>query len=224
MSSRPGFLNIATALRSPSEEYFGAATHGFGLAVSIVGGIVLVIAAASRGDVLCAVGCGSYAATLVGVYAASTLSHLYFPEGPNRLFRSLDQGFIYLLIVGTFTPFALTFLRTPFWLAFYGITLAIAIAGFLSKTVFAHQVEDSSPWLYVALGWAEGIAVVSLLKLIPTAALCWVVAGGLCYTIGVVFLVLDIRRYHFHAIWHVMVMAGSACHYVPILRFVADGP
>jgi len=221
MTSQPGFLNIATALRSPSEEYVGAATHGFGLAVSIVGGITLVIAAVSGGDLLCAVGCSFYAATLVAVYAASTLSHLYFPERPNRLFRSLDQGFIYLLIVGTFTPFALTYLRTPFWLCFYGVTLAIAFAGFLSKTVFAHRVEDSPPWLYVALGWAEGIAIIPLLKLIPTEGLCWIVAGGLCYTIGVVFLVLDIRRYHFHAIWHVMVLAGSTCHYVPILRCVA---
>lgn len=224
MSSQPGFLNIATSLRSPSVEYAGAATHGFGLAVSIVGGIVLVIAAVSGGDLLCAVGCGFYATALVGVYAASMLSHMYFPEGPNRLFRSLDQGFIYVLIVGTLTPFALTYLRTPFWLGFYALILVVASGGFLSKTVFAHRVEDASPWLYIVLGWGEAIAVIPLLELIPTEAVYWIVAGGLCYTIGVVFLVLDIRRYHFHAIWHVMVLAGSACHYVAILRFAADGP
>ena len=134
--------------------------------------------------------------------------------------KSLDQGFIYLLIVGTFTPFAFTYLRTPFWLCFYALVLAVAVGGFLSKTVFAHRVEDSAVWLYVVLGWGEAIAIIPLLKIIPTEGLCWIVAGGLWYTVGVVFLVLDIRRYHFHAIWHLMVMAGSACHYVAILRCV----
>ena len=224
MSGQFGALYTSAALRSPSEEYAGAATHGFGLAASIAGAITLVTVAVSSGDPVCVVGCSFYAATLVAVYAASTLSHVYLPERLNHLFRILDQGFIYLLIVGTFTPFVLTYLRTPFWLSFYAVVLAGAVGGFLSKTVFAYRVEDSAVWLYVALGWGEAIAFIPMLELVPTEGLCWIVAGGLCYTIGVVFLVLDIRRYHFHAIWHVMVIAGSACHYVAILRFVAWGP
>jgi hemolysin III len=223
MSSQSGTLYAASALRTPSEEFVGALSHGIGLVLSIAAGITLVTAAMAGGDLTCTVGCSFYAATLVALYAASTLSHLYLPDRLNRRFRSLDQGCIYLLIVGTFTPFALTFLRTPFWLGFYSLVLAVAVGGFLSKTAFAHRLDGSSIWLYVALGWGEGLAIKPLLGAIPSAALFWIVAGGLCYMIGTIFLMLDLRRYHFHAIWHLLVIAGSACHYVAILRFVAAG-
>ena len=163
MSSQPGVLYASSALRSPREELAGALTHGIGLLLSIVGGIALVTAAMAGGDLGRSVGCSFYSATLVAVYAASTLSHLYLPGRLNRLFRSLDQGFIYLLIVGTLTPFALTYLRTPFWLCFYALILAVAFGGLLSKIVFGHRVEDSATWLYLVLGWGEAITVVKSL-------------------------------------------------------------
>ena len=220
MSSQSVVLCPASALRTPREEFVSALTHGVGLLVGIVGGVMLVTAAVAAGDVRCIVGCGFYAATLVAVYAASTLSHLYLPERHNRFFRRLDQGFIYLLIVGTFTPFALTFLSSPAWLGFYAFVLSVAFFGFLSKTFFAHRLDRTCIWLYIALGWGAAIGFLPMLGLIPSAGLYWIGAGGLCYTIGTIFLGLDIRRYHFHAIWHVLVIAGSACHYVAILRVV----
>ncbi|MCY2992029.1 MAG: hemolysin III family protein [Planctomycetota bacterium] len=223
MSSQSGVLYAPSALRTPSEEFVGALSHGIGLVLSIAAGVTLVTTAMAGGDLTCTVGCCFYATTLVALYAASTLSHLYLPDSLNRLFRSLDQGCIYLLIVGSFTPFALTFLRTPFWLSFYALVLAVAVGGFLSKTAFAHRLDGSSIWLYVALSWGEGLAIQPLLSAIPSAGLFWIVAGGLCYMLGTIFLILDLRRYYFHAIWHLLVMAGSACHYVAILRFVAAG-
>lgn len=223
MSSQAGVLCAGSALRTPSEEFVSAVSHGIGLILSVAAGIPLVATALACSDLACTVGCSFYAATLVALYTASTLSHLYLPERINLRFRSLDQGCIYLLIVGTFTPFALTFLRTPFWLGFYAIVLAVAVGGFLSKTAFAHRLDGGSIWLYVALGWGEGLAIKPLLGAIPAAALFWIVAGGLCYTIGTIFLIWDVRRYHFHAIWHLLVIAGSACHYVAVLRFVAAG-
>ena len=223
MSSQAGILSIGSALRSPSEEYVGAATHGFGLLLSVAASIVLMVQVSTTGNPWSVMGCAFYCFTLVAVYAASTLSHLYLPERLNRLFRALDQGFIYLLIVGTFTPFAVTYLEAPGWLAFYGVVLAVAFGGFLSKTVFTHQLEGVAIWLYVGLGWGEAIAIVPMIGTIPIEAMYWMVAGGLFYTIGTIFLVVDIRKYHFHAIWHVMVIGGSVCHFWAIYRFVALG-
>ena len=223
MSSTLGILSLGSALRSPSEEFVGAATHGAGLLLGLAASVVLMAQASTTGNAWSILGCGFYCATLIGVYAASTLSHLYLPERLNRLFRSLDQGLIYLLIVGTFTPFAMTYLRSPFWLAFYGLILAVGFGGFLSKTVFTHRLEGVAIWLYVGLGWGEAIAMIPMVGDIPIQAMYWMVAGGLFYTVGTIFLVLDIRKYHFHAIWHMMVIGGSVCHFWAILRYVAQG-
>lgn len=221
MSSYPAILHLGSALRSPSEEYVGALTHGIGMVLSTVGGVALVATAAINGDPMCIVSCGLYAISLMAVYAASTLSHLYLPERWNRLYRRLDQGFIYLLIVGTLTPFAFKFLISSTWFWFYLLCVAVACCGFLSKTLFAHRLGDVSTWLYIALGWGEAIAFIPLIHLLPVEALCWIAAGGLAYTFGTIFLVTDVRRYHFHAIWHLLVILGSVCHYVAVLRFVA---
>ncbi len=221
MSSEPGILSLGTALRSPSEEFIGAATHGFGFLLSVAASAALMATVLQTGSPWVVLACGFYCVALLGVYGASTLSHLYLPERWNRFFRALDQGFIYLLIVGTFAPFAATYLRSPVWLAFAGLILALGFGGFLSKTVFSHKLEGVAIWLYVALGWGEALAIHPNHAQVPLGALLWVVAGGLFYTVGTIFLVLDVRKYHFHAIWHVLVMAGSACHYWAIFHYVA---
>ena len=222
MSSVSRAESIGSALRSPREEFIDATLHGVGCLLSLVAGIFLVGRAAETGDPWCVGSCAFYISTLVSVYAASTLSHLYFPDRINRLFRQLDQGFIYLLIVGTFTPFILVYLRTPFWLSFYFVILAVAVGGCISKLFFAHRVDRIAVWLYVTLGWMESLASVPMVSKVPLEALLWMLSGGLCYSIGVIFLISDIRRWHFHSIWHVLVIAGSACHYYAIWRFVVE--
>ena len=209
MSSEPGVFYSASALRSTREEFAGALTHGIGAVLSVVGSAALLTAALAKGDPLCVVGCAFYSSTLVAVYTASTLSHLYLPEQLNRLFRSLDQGFIYLLIVGTLTPFVARYLRSPLWLGVYLLIMAIGTAGFLSKTVFAHRVNRVCVGLYIVLGWGEAILLVPLLGEVPPGALTWVAAGGVSYTLGTVFLVLAVRQYHFLASWHLCVIAGK---------------
>lgn len=134
----------------------------------------------------------------------------------------LDQAFIYLLIVGTYTPFALTYLRTTAWLSYLGLMWAIAIAGFLSKIILSHRVDRVAVWIYVALGWMPVIAAIPLTGLVPAAALWSMLAGGLCYTLGTLFLLFDSRVVHFHAVWHLFVIAGSMFHFFPILRCVAQ--
>ena len=202
------------------EETVNTITHGIGLTLSIGGATALVVAASRHGDAWHVVGCGVYVATLVAVYAASTLSHLF--QGPRlrRLFRILDQGFIYLLIAGTYTPFALGYLRAGWWWLLFGVVWGIALVGFLSKTVWGHRIDAITTWVYVLLGWLPAIAISRILEMLPFAVFWWILTGGLCYTIGIVFLKLDRRVPYSHAVWHTVVIAGSACHYVAILFYV----
>ena len=214
---------IGSALRSRREEFDAAFTHGVGSIAAGIGGIYLVSESLVNQDLTSSCGCALYAFALLGVLGCSTLSHLYLPEHLNRRFRAYDQGFIYLLAAGSLSPFALTFLRTPFWMFFYASSAALAFAGFLSKVWFTHRVDKISVWLYLLLGWGQAVALIPLLSILPTAAIAWIIAGAACYSIGVIFLIIDLRRYHFHTIWHLFVLAACFCHYYAILRYVVYG-
>jgi hemolysin III len=206
------------------EELAHAVTHGIGLVLSIAGGGVLSARVLADGDAWRVCGCGIFAAALIAVYAASTLSHSVADPRGKRLFRVLDQGFIYLLIVGTFTPLALEYLRGSWWWLLLAGMWIVALVGFVSKTLFSHRIDAVTVWSYLLLGWMPILPTRVYLECVPPAAMWWVLAGGLCYTLGTVFLVLDVRRLHFHAIWHLAVLAGSICHYVAIFLFVACAP
>lgn len=209
-----------SALRTRGEEFEAAITHGVGAVLAVVGGVHLVMEAAQHTDRWCCFGCVLYAVALLGVLGSSTLSHLYLPEHLNRRFRAFDQGFIYLLAAGSLSPFALTFLRTPVWMGFYSLSVALAATGFLSKVMFTHKVDKISLWFYLVLGWGQAIAMIPLAQVLPASAVGWILAGAGCYSVGVVFLVLDIRRLRFHSIWHLFVLAACGCHYFAILKFV----
>ena len=119
-------------------------------------------------------------------------------------------------------PFSLVYLRTGWWFLFFGVMWTVALCGFVSKTLFSHRVDAVAIWIYVLLGWMPIATVPSLLEVVPAAALWWMLIGGLCYTGGTLFLVYDTRYPLFHAVWHVFVIAGSTCHFMTILVFVAD--
>jgi len=209
---------------SPAEEVVNAVTHGIGVVLSIVGGIVLIARSHSQGDAHLVAGCTIFSTTLIAVYAASTLSHLPLGSRLRHLFRRLDQGSIYLLIVGTGMPFALVYLRTGWWFLFFGVMWTVALCGFVSKILFSHRVDAVTVWLYLLLGWMPIVTVPSLLKVVPAAALWWMLVGGLCYTFGTLFLAYDEKYPFFHGVWHLFVIAGSTCHYLTILFFVVGSP
>jgi hemolysin III len=197
------------------EEIANSITHGLGLLLSLIGTSVLMYSAWIRGDTWRIGGCGIYAGSLVAVYLASTLSHVYQQPRLKRLFRILDQAFIYLLIAGSYTPLALAYLRfEPRWLLTLAAVWMIALAGFLSKIIWAHRVQSVSLWIYLLLGWLPVMSVPPLLELAPAAGLIWMAAGGIFYTVGTVFLFLDERVPYFHATWHVLVILGSTCHWI----------
>jgi hemolysin III len=210
--------------RSFAEEAVNSVTHGVGLILSLVGGGILLVRVMSQPHMLRLIGCCVFATALVTVYAASTLSHAVPRPAWRRAFRILDQGCIYLLIVGTYTPFALEYLRFGWWWLFLLLMWTAALIGFLSKLLFVHRIDAVTIWSYVLLGWLPIIPAWVYLDLVPWGALTWIFVGGLCYTAGTVFLVLDHRRFHFHAIWHLFVVAGSICHFCAVFLFVACAP
>ncbi|HEY5313765.1 MAG TPA: hemolysin III family protein [Pirellulales bacterium] len=202
------------------EEFVNSIIHACGLVLALVGGAWL-LTAASHGDRWCLAGCAVFAASMIAVYAASTLSHGVQTIHLRRRMRTLDQAFIYLMIAGTYTPFGFTYLRGGNWWILTTAMWLVAWAGFISKVWFGHRVDASTSWSYVLLGWLPMIAVEPLLNTVPAGALGWMLAGGLCYTIGTVFLTLDTRVKYFHAVWHLLVIAGSVCHFLAIYWYIA---
>jgi len=217
--SRPDF----TVLRPRAdEEFVNAVTHGAGLAMSVVGSLVMMSDVLGRGDLRLAVGCTAYLFTLVAVYAMSTLSHSATSPKWRTLFRQLDQAFIFLLIVGTYTPYSLAYLRGWMWAGLLGAMWCVALAGFASKAFYAHRIENGSILPYVFLGWMCIIALPAIWHVAPPGEVIFIILGGVCYMLGTLFLLNDTRVRHFHAAWHLWVIAGSVCHFMGLLFYVVQ--
>lgn len=208
--------------RPEPDEISNSITHALGFVLSLVAALVLAVCVISKGEVWRIAACGIYGVALVAVFGCSTLSHSVSSPHWKRRFRILDQAFIYLLIVGTYTPFGVAYLANSGWWYFSLLLWAIALIGFFSKLMFAHRIDGVAIWIYILLGWLNVAAAFPLSSLVPSVALWWMLYGGICYTIGTVFLVIDHKAAHFHAIWHLLVIAGSAWHFFAILTFVAQ--
>jgi len=206
------------------EEIFNVITHGLGIAFSVAGVAVLGSYVFSNGNAWQIIGCGMYGATLISVYTASTLSHWVVHPEWRSFFRKLDQSLIYLLIAGSYTPFALLYLRFSWWWLLLALMWGLALWGFASKMFIPGQKELVLLRRYLILGWLPIIPAFKYVDYVPFGALAWVLAGGLYYSVGTIFLFLNRKNYYFHAIWHTFVMAGSACHFFGVLIYVALAP
>ena len=204
---------------SLGEEVAHSVTHGIGLLAAVAGLVALVILAAATRDPWRITSCAIYATTLVLLYAASTLYHALSATRARDVLRVLDHSAIFLLIAGTYTPFALVSLRGPWGWTLLAIVWSLAVVGVAAKAVYGTRWPVISTVLYLAMGWTVVIAVKPLLTHVPPAGIAWLVAGGLAYTGGVVFYAWTRLRYS-HAIWHVFVLAGSVCHYIAVVLYV----
>ncbi len=213
----------ASRPQSRGEELANALTHGSGLAASLFGLPPLLLLAANRGDLRQFAAACVFAVTLILLYAASTIYHAVPPSRARtkEALRVLDHVAIYLLIAGTYTPFTLGVLRGTWGWTLFGIVWGLALAGILYKTVFRFRFPRLSTVLYLAMGWLAIVAVGPFARVLPPAALGWLLAGGLCYTLGVPFYMRDSLRFR-HALWHLFVLAGSACHYTAVLRYATS--
>jgi hemolysin III len=209
---------MADRLQTPREELANSVIHGAALVASIAALPVLVLSAAARRDVWQIVGGAVFGVTLVLLYLASTLYHALPVSPAKRVLRVLDHTAIYLLIAGTYTPFTLGALRGPWGWALLGTIWALALFGILAKCTVGFRFPRLSTVLYLAMGWLVVVGLQPLVTHVSPAGVAWLVAGGLCYTGGVVFYATDGRLRYGHALWHVFVLAGSVCHFVAVLR------
>ena len=201
------------------EEVAHSVTHGIGLLGAVAGLVLLLVLAAATRDPWRITACAIYASTLVLLYGTSTLYHALSATRARDVFRVLDHSAIYLLIAGTYTPFALVSLRGPWGWTLLAIVWSLALAGVTMKAVFGARWPIISTALYIAMGWVVIIAVKPLVAHVPPAGIAWLVAGGLAYTGGVAFYAWTKLRYS-HAIWHLFVLAGSVCHYIAVVLYV----
>ena len=195
-----------------------AITHGIG-AVFAVAGAAYLIAVSTRGSARLVVSCSVFGGTLVLVYICSTLYHSLVRTRARHVLHVLDHSAIYLLIAGTYTPFALISLRGRLGWFVFGFEWSLAVAGVVFKSFAVDRFEVASALVYLFQGWFVVIAASPLIHAIGWHGLLWLGAGGLAYTLGIVFFALDRLRY-FHAAWHLFVLAGSVAHYFAILFYV----
>ena len=205
------------------EEIINSITHGIGLVMSLVGLVALILLAFARGDVWHIVGCGVYGATLVALYAASTLYHSIQKPRLKRIFLAADQVAIYLLIAGTYTPFTLVNLRGRWGLSLLTLVWSLSLIGICFRVVFAERRKAITMALYLAIAWMAIIAVKPIFATVPLGGLAWIGAGGLAYMTGLVFFAWDRLPFN-HAIWHLFVMVGSGCHYFAVVFYVLPAP
>jgi hemolysin III len=198
------------------EEIANVVTHGAGAVASLVGGAVLLTVAALQGDGWKVASSAVFAATLVLLYAASTFYHAARTPAVKARLRVLDHCAIYLLIAGSYTPFALVGLRGGWGWSLFAVAWTLAAAGTVFKLFFIDRFPRLSTATYIGMGWLAVVAIVPMVQRLPAATLVWMVAGGVTYTVGTVFY--HSRRIPYaHAIWHLFVIGGSACHFAAVL-------
>ncbi|MDE1156278.1 MAG: hemolysin III family protein [Acidobacteriaceae bacterium] len=195
-----------------------AITHGVGAALALAGAAYL-IAVSTRGSSWTVVSCSIYAASLILVYLCSTLYHSLVRTRARHVFQVLDHSAIYLLIAGTYTPFTLVSLHGTLGWWLFSIVWSLAIAGVVFKSVALGKFAVASAAIYLFMGWFIVFAARPLIHAISWHGMFWIAAGGLAYTIGIIFFAYDRLRY-FHALWHVFVLAGSILHYFAVLLYV----
>jgi hemolysin III len=207
--------------QSQGEEIANSISHGIGLAAALIGTPFLIKQAARHGDVGFVVGTSLFSATAIFLYLASTLYHALPVGKTKRVFRILEHSAIFLLIAGTYTPFTLGVLHGSWGWILLTTIWTLAAVGVVLKVFYGTSFPILSTALYLLMGWMVVIAADLLIARMPTPGLLWLIAGGLSYTLGVVFFALDSRLRYAHLIWHLFVLAGTTCHYFAVLWYAA---
>jgi hemolysin III len=206
--------------KSFAEEVANSISHGLGLLLALVALPILILAAIKAGSAHFIVGVSVFGGTMVLLYLASTLYHSLTHDAAKALFRLFDHAAIFLLIAGTYTPFALGVLRGPWGWSLLAIVWSLAIIGITLKINKRTRHSRISIVLYVIMGWLAVIAVKPIVMLIPVPGIVLILAGGLAYTGGLAFFAAHRIRYN-HFIWHLFVIAGTTCHFFAVLWYAA---
>ena len=200
------------------EELANSITHGIGFLLAVVGLVVLVVSASMKGDPYMVVSFTVYGTCMVTLYLASTFYHSFHSPRLKHFLRIFDHCAIYLMIAGTYTPFTLLNLRGPVGWTLFGTIWALAALGIVLKFWHVARFPILTPLVYIAMGWLGAIAIKPSIESIPPGGLALLLAGGLTYTIGVIFYALEKMPYN-HAIWHLFVLSASAMHFFAIFFY-----
>ncbi|MCU0808924.1 MAG: hemolysin III family protein [Candidatus Contendobacter sp.] len=200
-------------------EKFNAWTHLVGALLALAGALWLLALAVASGDGWKVFAIAVYGATLVLLYSISTIYHSVRGRA-KAILRKLDHLSIYLLIAGSYTPFCLITLRGPWGWSLFGIVWTLALIGMLQEIKPRSEARILSLVIYAVMGWIVLVAVKPLLDSLGTAGFVWLAAGGVLYTVGIIFFAFDDRFRHWHGIWHLFVVAGSLMHFITILLYV----
>lgn len=201
-------------------ERFNGYSHLAGFLLALSGAALLIVLGALQADAWKIVSFSIYGVTLILLYGFSTLYHSTRGRVKN-FFRKLDHDAIYLLIAGSYTPFALVSLRGPWGWSLLGVVWGLAFLGIMQEFLLGKRTRVLSLLIYMLMGWVALVAVIPLIAALTPAGFAWLVGGGLLYTVGIVFYLYDDKYDHWHGIWHLFVIAGSAAHYLAILWYVA---
>jgi hemolysin III len=201
-------------------ERFNAWTHLVGAVLACIGAVWLIVVAGLQGDPWKIVSFSIYGFTLLLLYSISTLYHSTRGRA-KRIMRKLDHLSIYLLIAGSYTPFCLVSLRGPWGWSLFGVVWGLALIGMLQEIKPRSEARVLSIVIYALMGWIVLVAVKPLLHSLGGAGFAWLAAGGVFYTVGIIFFAFDSRFRHWHGIWHLFVIAGSLMHFVAVFFYVS---
>ena len=201
-------------------ERFNSISHAVGVALAVLGTALLVLTAARLGDPWKIVSFSIYGAMLIVLYLVSTLYHS-LRGNAKEVLRKLDHCAIYLLIAGSYTPFALVSLRGPWGWSLLGVVWGLAVLGIVQEIWLARGARVLSLVIYVLMGWLALVAISPLMAALTPHGFAWLAAGGVCYTVGIIFYASDRKLRHGHGLWHLFVLGGSACHFAAVLFYVS---
>lgn len=200
-------------------ERFNSISHLVGAVAGLCGAVILIVSAAQAGDPWKIISISIYAATLFYLYLISTLYHSVKGK-VKETFLMLDYHAVYLLIAGTYTPFALVTLRGAWGWSLFGVVWGLAAWGITLDSIRRGQRRIIPMIIYLVMGWLIVIALFPLLRELTPQGCAWLLLGGLFYTSGVYFYIVDKTEHHYHGIWHLFVLAGSVTHYFTVYYFV----
>ncbi len=212
-------MTVEARAQTWGEELANAISHGIGFLLAVASLPILVHFAAQRGGAASVVGASLFAATMIVLYLVSALYHALPQGSAKRWFNRLDHAAIFLFIAGSYMPFLFGVLRGAWGWSLFGIVCAAAALGIAAKLFDRLRHPLWSTGLYVAMGWVALLAIVPLVERMPGEGLAWLLAGGLAYTLGAVVFHFDSKLRYGHFVWHLFVMAGSACHFAAALWY-----
>jgi hemolysin III len=200
------------------EEIANSVSHGVGFLAVVAVSPVLIVSAVRHGSASAIVGASIFAFTMLLLYITSTLYHALARNKAKRIFQILDHGAIFLLIAGTYTPFTLGVLRGGWGWTLFGLVWGLAVLGVVINSIGGVRCKRLATILYLVMGWLIIIAVKPMWLKVPPWGLFWLLLGGIAYTAGVGFYAAKRIRYA-HFVWHLFVIAGTACHCVAVLGY-----